>query len=146
MAKRRGEDRTHWQRGPWDNEPDRADWTSKTGFKCAMRRGGSGAWCGYVMIPVGHPWYRKHYDQIDVDIHGGLTYSDTGVWEVGGDWFIGFDCAHYNDITPTDKAREHSAVYRDMDCVRRWTEDLARQVWEADPFISAVAQAVAAQA
>ena len=29
---------------------------------------------GYVLIPQGHPLHGKHYDEIDVDVHCGLTF------------------------------------------------------------------------
>ncbi len=63
---------------------------------------------GYVVIPEGHPSYGKHYDEIDVDIHGGLTYGglvtyfqlskmdDLDESDVGG-WLVGFDTAHSGD-------------------------------------------------
>jgi hypothetical protein len=31
---------------------------------------------GYVLIPHNHPFYKKHYDSIDVNVHGGLTFSE----------------------------------------------------------------------
>lgn len=68
---------------------------------------------GYVGVTEGHPWFRKHYDDIEVDIHGGLTFSefkppvcfdeliqndpeeinphDTNIW------WVGFDTAHFGD-------------------------------------------------
>jgi hypothetical protein len=36
------------------------------------------------------------YDDINVDVHGGLTYSR----EEEELWVIGFDCAHSMDFTP----------------------------------------------
>jgi len=59
----------------------------------------SGYGCGYVGVPTEHPWYGKDYDQIDADVHGGLTWSAD---YVGGDpkdgyWWIGFDTAHSED-------------------------------------------------
>ncbi len=55
---------------------------------------------GYVRIPEGHPYYEKTYDDIPVDVHGGLTFSDH-IFENGkhfsdGYW-VGFDTAHYGD-------------------------------------------------
>lgn len=48
---------------------------------------------GYVHIPEGHPWFGKECEHIDVDIHGGLTFS-----EMKDDmWVIGFDTCHYMD-------------------------------------------------
>lgn len=54
--------------------------------------------CGYVGIPKGHKLYEVYYDDIPVDCHGGLTYSDFD--DILGQedlWWIGFDCAHLND-------------------------------------------------
>ncbi len=31
---------------------------------------------GYVLIPEGHPLHGKHCRDIDVDVHGGLTFSE----------------------------------------------------------------------
>lgn len=55
----------------------------------------------YVKISESHKYYQKHYDDIDIDVHGGLTYSKDHLWisesqEIEG-WFIGWDYAHYND-------------------------------------------------
>lgn len=32
--------------------------------------------CGYVLLPKKHKYYGKDYDEIDIDVHGGLNYSD----------------------------------------------------------------------
>lgn len=62
---------------------------------------------GYVLIPKGHKLHGVHYDNIDVDVHGGLTFSDLvdEKWaeKLGvskdyiGYWCVGFDTAHYSD-------------------------------------------------
>jgi hypothetical protein len=74
---------------------------------------------GYVLLPKFHPFYGIHYDDINVNIHGGLTYStkfksdNFSEWiknyEIGGDvnednfkdfddyWIIGFDTGHSGD-------------------------------------------------
>lgn len=67
-----------WGPGPWNNEPDKRQWVDKkTGLACLMLRAGHmGHWCGYVGVPKGHPAYGKGYDDVDVQVHGGLTFSD----------------------------------------------------------------------
>ena len=54
---------------------------------------------GYVRIPEGHEYYDKNYDEIDVSVHGGLTFSEhitsDGVLPKG--FWVGFDTAHYGD-------------------------------------------------
>jgi hypothetical protein len=62
---------------------------------------------GYVLIPKGHPLHSKHYDHIDVDVHGGLTFSTEVTEEMAeewgldkedvGMWCVGFDTAHTGD-------------------------------------------------
>ena len=69
---------------------------------------------GYVIIPKGHELHGKHYDDINVDVHGGLTYSDKLTEDIAsmffpkddlkddiGGWLVGFDCAHYGDTLET---------------------------------------------
>jgi len=50
---------------------------------------------GYVNVTKHHPWYGKHYDDVDVNIHGGLTYANKDKEE--DKWVFGFDTAHYSD-------------------------------------------------
>ena len=52
---------------------------------------------GYVRIPKDHVYYKKEYDDIECEVHGGLTYCQA---ELDG-WWIGFDCAHTFDIVPS---------------------------------------------
>lgn len=60
---------------------------------------------GYVIIPPGHKLHGVDHDNIGVDIHGGLTFSELideesiSYWpELSksdlGSWIIGFDTAH----------------------------------------------------
>ena len=62
----------------------------------------SGGWGnGYVRIPEGHPFYGKEYNEIDVSVHGGLTFSEH-VTITDGDvlpegFWIGFDTFHHGD-------------------------------------------------
>lgn len=52
-----------------------------------------GVYNGYVSLPIDHPWYVKYYDDLPVDVHGGLTYSRME----DGRWVIGFDTCHFGD-------------------------------------------------
>jgi hypothetical protein len=69
-----------------------------------------GSLCGYVGVPPDHPFYLRHYDHCPVEVHGGLTYSglcrgsichkpEPG--EERDIWWLGFDCAHYQDLVPS---------------------------------------------
>lgn len=72
---------------------------------------------GYVAVPPEHPYYGKDYDNVPVEIHGGLTFdsdaasinlSTTGNWDnlefLGEEtslpndfWVFGFDTLHCDD-------------------------------------------------
>jgi hypothetical protein len=136
--------------GPWHDEPDELDFEA-SGFACKLCRGPLGAWCGYVGIPAGHPWYGKYYDSPDVnaEVHGGLTWSNehAGTTTRRDLWWLGFDCSHFLDLVPgmlgLDIFMRHRVdwpgwgglaradVYRDLAYVRAETESLAKQAREA---------------
>jgi hypothetical protein len=50
--------------------------------------------CGYLTLPHNHPWSHRGYDEIEADVHGGLTYADP---EGDGRYTVGFDCGHSGD-------------------------------------------------
>lgn len=135
-----------WPRGPWDSEPDKRQWEDEaTGLACLIVRGPSGALCGYVGVPEGHPWHEKPYGEVgDVDVHGGLTFD--GFCQEGGHichktdahdrvWWLGFDCAHSFDACPRRDFSESrgfsfagDGVYRDISYVADEVKKLAQQV------------------
>ncbi len=92
--------------GEWLDEPDEILFNYK-GYDCWVRRvfvrepfakelhyfGGN--LCGYVAVPVDHPCYQKRYEDIEIDVHGGLTFG-----ECSDKHRIGFDCGHIYDLVP----------------------------------------------
>jgi|SRR5579884_668190 len=69
-------------------------------FEWVVTHNDLGYRCGYVRVPRGHPWHGKDFDQIDADVHGGLTFAEADAeCDKGSDdgWWIGFDCAHAGD-------------------------------------------------
>ena len=109
---------------PWEHEPDHVEWTQH-GFACEIKRSPTtGALCGYVYLPEGHPWHGG-YEGLDelVDVHGGITY---GAPQDGGAWCVGFDCSHAGDRSPKQGALyADTDVYRDIDYVRAEVEKMA---------------------
>ena len=56
----------------------------------------------YVEIPKTSKLFGKHYDDIDILVHGGLTYSNDELrissnTTMANSWFIGWDYAHVGD-------------------------------------------------
>jgi hypothetical protein len=140
--------RMGWEPGPWDDEPDRVQFKTTAGLVgLVVRSALTGALCGYVGVPPGHPLHGKKYGEIEgVSVHGGLTYSercDDGpichVAEPGEPaavWWIGFDCGHAFDLMPALMAQiarhglhwGHPDEYRPLAYVRAEVERLAEQV------------------
>lgn len=54
---------------------------------------------GYIGVPPEHPWFGIDYNDIQCDVHGGLTYSadHKPKEKPDGYWWIGFDTGHYSD-------------------------------------------------
>ena len=114
-------DKSEWERGEWDNEPDKRQWTSRrTRMPCLIVRAPSGHLCGYVGLTEGHPYFNKSpFDySMDVSVHGGLTFAAfcdphpeaeiRGICHIPGPgepdrvWWLGFDAGHlaYDDYCP----------------------------------------------
>ena len=69
------------------------EWITRAGLKAAVIAHHMGHRCGYVGVPEDHPWHGKGYDEVDLDVHGGLTYADAR----DDLWWFGYDCAHAGD-------------------------------------------------
>ncbi|MDQ5841188.1 MAG: hypothetical protein M3537_08625 [Chloroflexota bacterium] len=73
--KERTYDKTRWPAGPWHDEPDRVEWVTAAGLPGLIVRGPAGALCGYAAVPPGHPYHGADYSDLEVEVHGGLTYG-----------------------------------------------------------------------
>jgi hypothetical protein len=141
-------DRSGWPPGPWDQEPDRVEWRHAALPCLIVRSRTTGALCGYVGLPPGHPHHGAAYEDVDVFVHGGLTYSNAcagGIChlpqpgEPADVWWLGFDCAHADDLMPrhaddlmprhagSDVLREFT-TYCDVGLVTAWVNELAEQL------------------
>lgn len=152
-------DKSGWGHGEWQDEPDKTQWTDEaTGLPCLIVRNHGGALCGYVGLPPQHPWFEKDYDDLPVEVHGGLTYADhcqqfkpaygtleefhakaichiPSAGQPDNVWWLGFDTAHSYDLSPAYAARlggrfsEHE-IYRNLAYVKAQVAKLAQQVKE----------------
>ena len=152
-------DKSSWGSGPWQTEPDKIQWTDKaTGLPCIARRAGAlGHWCGYVGVSSDHLLYEEEdpneKDQ-RLEVHGGITH--TGKCQENVDeaiaichkpepgqsdnvWWFGFDCGHWQDLSPGHEARMKrrlgkdyeqptSCNYRDLEFVKKECTNLAQQL------------------
>jgi hypothetical protein len=142
-------DKSQWERGPWDKEPDKLQWVDEvTGLPCLIvRHPRSGHLCGYVGVSKGHPAFEVDYNSVPADVHGGLTFSEHCQQELeecksvchkvedGEDdnvWWLGFDCAHSGDYSGFAYHRtqfQDDEVYRTFEYVKSECESLAQQLY-----------------
>lgn len=94
--------------GDWNNEPNRLNWTH-AGLDCMIIRNPRLLhWCGYVGLRPNHSCFKKRGDDVNVEVHGGLTYArdcEGHICHITDDpsekiFWLGFDCAHYGDLSP----------------------------------------------
>ncbi len=143
-------DKTNWARGEWDTEPDKVQYIDKdTGFTCLIVRvPHSGHLCGYVGVPEEHCAYKKNYNDVSAEVHGGLTFSDSCQESPEGEgichvpepgepehvWWLGFDCAHcgdYSSMAYPIGLLQYSCddeVYRNIEFVKSQCSKLALQL------------------
>lgn len=106
-------DKSTWGDGPWQDEPDKAQWVDEaTGLPClAVRSEMSGSLCGYVGVSDGHPLFNAGYNDCSrtppcepekgslhawcdhsprslLSVHGGITFTGP-CHDTGGDESIG---------------------------------------------------------
>ena len=88
-------DKSDWGDGPWQDEPDKAQWVDlATDLDCLIVRSFiSGSLCGYVGVPKSHPWFGLDYADctsgehekpycddcpaMRMSVHGGLNFAAT---------------------------------------------------------------------
>jgi len=141
--------RNGWPQGPWDAEPeDKLNFIYKN-LDCMIVRNSLGSWCGYVGVNNTHPLYGLNYSSIeqDLNVHGGLTYSDKCTGSVchtpepgrtDDIWWLGFDCAHSGDLVPKfslfrhqlGESRFYDEAYRTKEYVIAEVKKLADQIGE----------------
>jgi len=105
------------------------------GLKCRVLDSPFQGYNGYVGIPKEHPAWRKNYNDLPIDVHGGLTFSEMGK-EDDANWpdpelcWFGFDTAHSGDwvgYSPERGGRRWTVA-----SVADETENMARQFAEMD--------------
>lgn len=130
---------------PWLKEPNSRVWYDReTGLRCMISRANGGHLCGYVRLPARSKALRKAKAarktwNYRYSTHGGITYGGTLRHQRG--YWIGFDCAHLDDLAPLYAEQLETAlgkpsvmsdgVYRDFAYVTEQVELLAKQVKEA---------------
>lgn len=97
------------------------NWTTEAGLKAYILLIDNSHHCGYVETPQSIS--GRHYDDYEVDVHGGLTYEGKPEWS-NGKHVVGYDCAHWGDKTKYSS----DGVWRDAYYCINECESLAAQL------------------
>lgn len=106
-------DRSGWEPGPWDGEPDRVEWRSGEFGLEVRRKVQSGTLSGYLTMPRSHKWcFGNHpkYGDGDRMIHGR---------NAGGRYEVWFNTTYIHDWLPKgpNDGAYPDAEYRDVSWV-----------------------------
>lgn len=94
--------------------------------------------CGYVGIKKGGEYYKKNFDDIPVNCHGGLTYAASRLHHQNDKdiWWIGFDCAHYGDGNDFEKGKEYfkndESVLKQIEIMSAFPSYKKGKIWKKE--------------
>jgi hypothetical protein len=81
----------------------------------------------YVGIPKSHVYFGKDYDEVNINCHGGLTYSKSWILNLLDEidvWWFGWDYAHYDDYTEFGRRYNQNPL-------KKWTtEEIKKEVMD----------------
>jgi hypothetical protein len=80
-------------------------------YTLIIRRNEMGVNCGYIVLPQFHRYDGFEYDDIPVNVHGGLSYSKRE----NGNWVIGFDTCHVGDYVPYHNYDQNDYYWTHLD-------------------------------
>lgn len=70
-------------------------------LRAVISKNDMGCFVAYVGVPIRHEMANKNHNDLDIDCHGGLTYSGTGSHFNGVGWYwFGWDYGHAWDFVP----------------------------------------------
>lgn len=85
--------------------------------------------CAYIEIPKGHKLYgAENYHEINVFVHGGLTYSKSYLYAIGKEksWFIGWDYCHAGDYAGFYEDAPFN-TFKSIEHDKKWTTEEINQ-------------------
>ena len=89
--------------------------------------------CGYVAVPKEHRYYKDNdYDCMNIYCHGGITYSGDEYPLDDGNWYIGFDTAHWGDGKDKDALLKYYPDREDIKVMLQFDTFSKGDVWSVE--------------
>lgn len=120
-----------WPENDWDKAATELasgtivrDWV-EDGLRCIIMRGPA-SFNAYIGLPESHPLAGKDYDNIPVDCHGGLTFSQKGDGPFPvGYWWYGWDYTHLGDRSFYDLTMKDYPKFGELETA--WTIKMIKE-------------------
>lgn len=134
-------DKSSWPEGPWMEEPNvLSGIDDETGYETLIvRHVDFGHLSGYVGVYEGHKLFGKHGFDINMDVHGGITWGSKNDpcksfrKEQPAIFWIGFDCLHMHDSAPNFPLNSlQSGSYKTIEYVKNECASLAKQLKQCE--------------
>lgn len=108
------------------------------GYKCCVIFQPLGHRCGYVLVPHYHKFYEKEYSELGcIKCHGGITYSSHRLLgQEHPSWWIGFDCAHWDDLPDVQSVVKYFGEPDEEE--RNWLNFLSGNAGRREPEIAQI--------
>lgn len=88
--------------------------------------------CAYIITKMNDGYYKQQYWTLNLDVHGGLTYSDYGLHTIveKDKWVIGWDYGHYGDYKPyNETGKKWTTIEISFDIIRAIDIMTEEQEW-----------------
>jgi hypothetical protein len=111
------------------------EWITEAGLMARVYFVNESHHCGYVKVNGDSKLCGVDYDDpkvYDIEVHGGLTFSNTFYDENDEDWWFGYDCAHFGDRCLKFPHFGSHDTFRDVPFCVGECEKLATQLVEKD--------------
>lgn len=108
------------------DEPIVLDRGTENGFQYRIYNIGTHP-CAYIGVDIEHPLAGHDYDNLPINVHGGLTYArkGRGGYLPLGYWWYGWDYAHAGDYVG------YKTYVRDKSDDKKWiTDEIKKHVWD----------------
>ena len=100
------------------------------GYKCMIKNNSMyNTKLGHIVIPNNDKLYNAKWDEIDINVHGGITFAG----ELDGEFVIGFDCMHFFDLDMKDNEEDAAKIFecnKTIDYVRQELKNAVEQIIE----------------
>lgn len=114
------------------------------GIKCAILLQGLGHRTAYINV-IGTDLEFIDYNNIDIEVHGGLTYSSMALYGCDNGWWIGWDYMHYMDAPDYVSQIIHTTDIEDAELLVqriRYSSYNDYHVWTFDEVKADIMEAV----